>query len=166
MRSVWSGCSDIHLWFKLFLEIVFQFHASWHNLLACCCHTDAWYGSVFCSCVFFDGFVLMSVKPLVAAAWFLCCIDFHCTQLVSLCCCSGVWCVALAIVLTAPVTAAALLLSRPPVGKPIFDVKHLDGSHSASGFTASHWAGQQPCQRNTADGKVSYIFVCTTVCAP
>lgn len=103
----------------------------------------------------------MSVKPLAAAAVFLCCIDFHCTLPASPCCYSGVWCVAPAIVLTAPVTAAALLLSRPPVGNTVFDVKHLDGSHSASGlsFTTSHWPGQQPCQRHTAEGMISYLFV-------
>lgn len=45
---------------------------------------------LFSAPAFFDGLFWMSVKLLVAAALFLCCIDFHCTQLVSLCCCSGV----------------------------------------------------------------------------
>ncbi len=115
---------------------------------------------LFSARLFSDWLFCVSVKPLATAAVFLCCIDFHCTLLVSLCCYSGVWCVALAIVLTAPVTAAALLLSRPPVGNSVFDVKHLDGSHSASGlsFTTSHWPGQQPCQRNTAEGMIAYLF--------
>lgn len=57
--------------------------------------------------------------------------------------------VLLSVVLAAPVTAAALLLSWPPAGTSAFDVKHLDGSHSASGpsFTTSCWPGQEPCKK-------------------
>ena len=63
---------------------------------------------------------------LTTAGALLCCIDFQCTPLVSLCCYSGVWCAALPIICAAPVPAA---------GITAFDGKHLDGSHSASGFT-------------------------------
>lgn len=157
---VLSGCSDTYLWRPLFLSVCchgsrFLISCFSTRRTCCCCHIDTWCRFVFC----------VSVKPFSTAAVFLCCIDFHCTLLVSPCCHSGVWCVALAVVLAAPVTAAALLLSRPPVGNAVFDVKHLDGSHSASGlsFTASHWPGQQPCQRNTAEGQKSFLYLLNSV---
>lgn len=108
-----------------------------------------------------EGLFTVTVEPSVPR--YRCSISyvvliFTVHWLVSSCCSSGEWCVAPAIVPTAPVTAAALLLSWPRVANSVFDVKHLDGSNSASGlsFTASHWPGQKPCQRNTADITISY----------
>lgn len=71
----------------------------------------------------------------IGIAEFLYFIDFHCAVLVSPCCHRGDLCVALAFVLNAPVTAASVLLSRPPVVKSHSDVKHLDGSLSPSGYS-------------------------------
>ena len=78
----------------------------------------------FCSPVF--RLIALHVSDASCfAAVFLCCIDLNYTLLVSLSFFSS---------------AAALLLSRPPVCNSVFDVKHLDGSPSAWGlsFTVSH----------------------------
>lgn len=142
-------------------------------IISVCCHGNRFLISCFVTCCMCS--LLPHWQP--GAGWFFCrlirllqvflgCIDFRCMLLVSLCCYSGVWCVALCcsvhcpLSLSAPASAAAApLLSRPPVGNVVFDVKHLDGSHSALGlgFTAAHWPGQPPYQRNTAEAKASYL---------
>ncbi len=158
MRSVWL------FWHSFVTFFIFVWLLPWKPLSyfmpldTICVHVVATFvrgAGLLSAPLVSDSLFCMSLKPAV----FLCRIDFHCTLPVSPCCHSGVWCVALVTVLNAPVTAAALLLSRPAAGNSVFDVKQLDGSHSASGldFTAAHWPGQQPCQRNTAERKISYL---------
>lgn len=77
--------------------------------------------------------------------------------------------ISLAIVLRVPVTAAALLLSQLPVGNWVIDVKHLDGSHSASGhsYTTLHRPWQSTCWRNTVDIKIhKRQLVYSSICIP